>query len=188
TVYGIVKKSGGYIDVDSSPGKGTCFSICLPRVADESAAASGLAAPKPIPRGSETVLLIEDEEMVRKLASQMLKINGYHVLEARHGGEALLLCEQHKGRIHMMLTDVVMPQMSGRQLADRLRPLHPEMKVMYMSGYTDDVVLQAGLGAEFAFIQKPFLPDALARKVREVLDSTQVPPSQPAPLDPSGTK
>lgn len=121
-------------------------------------------------RGTETLLLVEDEEMVRNLARTILRSHGYTVLEARHGGEGLVLSEQHAGPIHLLVTDVVMPQMSGRQLVERLVPVRPEMKVLYLSGYTDTVVRQEVLEKEAAFLHKPFTPDALARKVRDVLD------------------
>jgi PAS domain S-box-containing protein len=170
TVYGIVKQSGGSIWLYSEPGHGTTFKIYLPRVDEEPEAMDkrGLVATQL--RGSETILLVEDEEMVRKLAREVLQRNGYTVLEASNGGEALLTCEQHQGPIHMMITDVVMPQMSGRQLVERLTPLCPHMKVMYMSGYTDNAILHAGLAPDEAFLQKPFMPDGLLRKVRDVLD------------------
>ena len=126
---------------------------------------------KDLPRGSETVLLVEDEEEVRKLAAQILQRQGYKVLEAPQGGDALLICEQHQTPVHLMLTDVVMPGMSGHQLAERLKSLQPQMKVLYMSGYTDNAIVQHGVLVEGVnYISKPFTVDALARKVREVLD------------------
>jgi CheY-like chemotaxis protein len=122
-------------------------------------------------KGTETILLVEDEEGVRELARDILQGHGYTVLEARNGGEALLACERHQGPIPLLLTDVVMPQMSGRQLAERLAPLHPEMKVLYMSGYTDDAVIRHGVrDAGIAFLQKPFTPATVSRAVRELLD------------------
>ena len=126
---------------------------------------------KEVVRGDETILVVEDEETVRKLAVRVLKRQGYKILEASEGGRALLLCEEFKDRIHLILTDVVMPGMSGRKLVDRLKEIHPEMKVLYMSGYTDNAILQHGILEEgINFIQKPFSMDGLARKVREVLD------------------
>jgi len=135
-------------------------------------------------RGSETVLLVEDEDGVRALIRQVLHKQGYTVLEARHGGEALLHCERHKGPIELLLTDVVLEQMSGRELAERLCPMRSEMKVLYVSGYTDDAIIHHGvLNPGTAFLQKPFTTEALARKIREVLaakvaESTPVAPTQ----------
>jgi two-component system cell cycle sensor histidine kinase/response regulator CckA len=170
TVYGIVKQSEGNIWVYSEPGKGTAFKIYLPRV-DEPIEVFKEKLVKDLPRGSETVLVVEDEEEVRNLAAQILQRQGYKVLEAPQGGDALLICEQHPNPIHLMLTDVVMPGMSGHQLAKRLKSLQPEMNVLYMSGYTDNAIVQHGIPGEGVnYIQKPFTVDALARKVREVLD------------------
>ena len=170
TVYGIVKQSGGNIWVYGEPEKGAAFKIYLPRV-DEPTEVFKEKLVKDLPRGSETVLLVEDEEEVRKLAAQILQRQGYKVLEAPQGGDALLICEQHQTPVHLMLTDVVMPGMSGHQLAERLKSLQPEMKVLYMSGYTDNTIIQHGVLVEGVnYISKPFTVDALARKVREVLD------------------
>ncbi|MGB9629058.1 MAG: response regulator, partial [Thermodesulfobacteriota bacterium] len=126
---------------------------------------------KEVPTGSETVLVVEDEEVVRKLAVRLLKRQGYRVLEASDGGQAFILCEKYRDSIHLILTDVVMPGISGRELAERLKLIHPEARVLYMSGYTDNVILHHGILEEgIAFIQKPFILEVLARKVREVLD------------------
>ena len=170
TVYGIVKQSGGYLDLESSPGAGSTFTIYLPRL---EAVVSPPKAKIPITasfRGEETILLVEDEGVLRSLLAKFLRLYGYTVLEARHGGEALLTCERHQGPIHVMVTDVVMPQMSGRELADRLTPLRPEMKILYMSGYTEDALVQHGVAdLSVAFLQKPFRPIELARRVHAVL-------------------
>jgi PAS domain S-box-containing protein len=170
TVYGIVKQSGGFIWVYSEVGHGTSFKIYLPRV-DEAAPALG-AAPALV-GGSETVLVAEDVTAVRDVASEMLRRHGYTVLEAADAETALRLARQHQGEIHLLLTDVVMPGASGRELADTLVKLRPNMKVLYMSGYTDDAVVRHGVLQEgIAFLQKPFTPDSLARKLRAVLDQT----------------
>ena len=172
TVYGIVKQSGGSIWVDSQPDQGTSFRIYLPRI-DEPMTGTGQKAVEPeSARGSETILVVEDDEMVRKLACQSLRIYGYQVVEAANAGEALLLGKAYQGPITLMLTDVVMPQMSGIELASRLSQLRPGMRVVYMSGYTDDAVLRHGaLDPALFFLQKPFTPGSLAEKVREALDS-----------------
>jgi two-component system, cell cycle sensor histidine kinase and response regulator CckA len=173
TVFGIVHQSGGVICVDSVVGSGTTFSIYFPVAAG---AVSQLPEPVSLERpsllGTETILLVEDEERVRLLARSILNKFGYVVLDAQSGGDALLLCEQHPGSIELLLTDVVMPRMSGRQLAERLSLIRPELKVLYMSGYTSDAVLRHGVrDATIAFIQKPITPGTLARRVREALDS-----------------
>jgi CheY-like chemotaxis protein len=171
TVFGIVQQSRGSIWVYSEVGKGTSFKVYLPIVE----AAIGEIHPSispPTLRGSETILLVEDEEQVRVVARGILKRQGYRVIEAQNGGDALLRCETHSGTIDLLLSDVVMPQMSGPELAKRLARARPTMKILCMSGYADDAVVRHGaLEAGIAFIQKPFTPDSLARKVREVLDS-----------------
>ncbi len=172
TVYGIVKQSGGSIEVDSTPGQGTTFKIYLPRPAREVAPANGASSERQIiPRGNGTVLLVEDEEAIRSLASLALRSAGYSVVEARDGEEALAVSEGHRGLIDLLVTDVVMPKLNGRQLADRLASTRPTLRVLYMSGYTDDAVLRYGVhrNAGMALLQKPFTPIVLARKAHEVL-------------------
>ncbi|HYK82683.1 MAG TPA: PAS domain S-box protein [Gemmatimonadales bacterium] len=172
TVYGIVKQSGGFIWVYSEVGHGTTFKIYLPRV-DEPAgvAAGGTAAPPPVVGGTETVLLAEDEAPVRAVARQVLERHGYQVLEAASAEAALDIANRYSGPIHLLLTDVIMPGLNGRELALRLATLRPEARVIYMSGYTDDAITRHGvLEAGQAYVQKPFTPDLIARKVREVLD------------------
>ena len=177
TVYGIVHQSGGHIHVYSEPGKGAAFTIYLPKAEEKAELEKTAELLTHSPIGSETILLAEDEEVVRNLVRTVLLRNGYTVLEARNGEDALLVSARNPGVIHLMLTDTVMPGMSGRELADKLAPTRPEMKVLYMSGYTRDSIIQHGvLEPGTAFIQKPFLPDALVRKVREVLRS-KLPPT-----------
>jgi len=168
-VYGIVQQSGGHVWVYSEPGHGTTFKIYLPRIPGDKSAVGAREEPAARP-GAETVLLVEDEEMVRRLVRSVLELKGYTVLEASGGEEALKIAREHDGLIELLVTDVVMPGMSGRQVAERLRPLRPETRVLFMSGYTDDVVVRHGiLDQEAAFIEKPFTPVGFAQKVREVL-------------------
>jgi CheY-like chemotaxis protein len=175
TVYGIIKQSGGYVWVYSEVGLGSSFKVYLPRV-DAPAEITSPVSPLPTRRGTETVLLVEDEDGVRALVRQVLHKHGYNVLEARNGGEALLMCERHQGDIDMLLTDVVLEQMGGRELAERLLQVRPEMKVLYVSGYADDAIVHHGvLKPGVAFLQKPFTTEALARKVRFVLDFVPAP-------------
>jgi hypothetical protein len=172
TVFGIVQQSGGNISVSSEPGQGTTFKVYLPQADSPCASGTFETTESRTRRGSETILLVEDEASVRALTRTILERNGYKVLEAQGGGDALLICEQHKGKIDVLVTDVVMPLMSGRELAERLHSLMPEMKTLYMSGYTDDAVFRHGvLNSGVAFLQKPITPETLTRKLREVIDT-----------------
>jgi PAS domain S-box-containing protein len=174
TVYGIVKQTGGYIWVYSEPGQGTVFKIYLPRLGSSTTGGAEPATAGRSPSGTETVLLVEDEPMVRSLLGGMLEKRGYRVLTAGSGEEAVVVASGDRGPIHLMVTDVVMPGLGGPELAKRLAPLHPELRVLYVSGYTDDAVLRHGVREGLAsFLQKPFTLDALARKIRDVLDRQQ---------------
>jgi PAS domain S-box-containing protein len=171
TVYGIVKQSGGSIWVYSEPGEGTTFEIYLPRLKVEVAPTEISVAETRAPRGSETILLVEDEEVVRGLAHQILEQAGYNVLDASGAEDAIRLCRARKEPIHLLLTDVVMPETSGKEIAHWLTSQQPATRVLFMSGYTDDAIVHRGVvDSGVQFIQKPFTPVALARKVREVLD------------------
>jgi PAS domain S-box-containing protein len=171
TVYGIVKQSGGHIYVQSEPGQGAVFSIYLPAAGAPLPARQAAADADHLPHGAEVVLLVEDGDEVRRLARQVLEAHGYRVLEAGHGDEALDVCARHPGRIHLLVTDMMMPKMSGRELAERLAPLHPGLRVVYLSGYTEHSGHHpAPLEGDRALLPRPFTPRALARKVREVLD------------------
>jgi PAS domain S-box-containing protein len=173
TVYGVVKQSGGYIWVYSEPGIGTTFKIYLPCAEEEKASAERPRSDtdRAATQGSEVVLLVEDENGVRELAREFLQINGYTVIEAPDGATALDLVAHHPQKIHLLMTDVVMPGMSGRQLADRMLELRPDMKVLFMSGYTDQAVVHQGiLDPDAVLLQKPFTMAALCSKLREILD------------------
>jgi CheY-like chemotaxis protein len=153
-------------------GEGTTFKIYLPQVDGVVESDEARHVPAGLLRGHETVLLAEDEEQVRQTTRTILEMDGYRVLEASGGSEALAIFKQHEGRIDLAITDVIMPQMSGQELAQNLKALCPDIKVLYVSGYTDDAIVRHGLlDEEIAFIQKPFTPEALSRKVREVLDA-----------------
>lgn len=172
TVLGIVEQSGGAIWCQSELGQGTRFHILLPAIAAEAGQEQSLSANSAeAPKGAAVVLLVEDEEMVRKLASTILKGRGYVVLEAHDGLDALAVSQAHVGTIDLLLSDVTMPELGGRELAERLLKSRPEIKVLFMSGHTQDVILREGVEAGAPFLQKPFMPKELAQKVREVLDS-----------------
>jgi CheY-like chemotaxis protein len=172
TVFGIVKQSRGGIQVYSEIGKGTTVKVYLPRI-HEVAPVEAEHVQTHATRGTETILLVEDEDMVRKLVRVTLEREGYTLLDAGGPDEAQRICENHQGFIHLMITDVVMPRSSGRELADRVALLRPEMKVLYMSGYTGNAILNSGVLDKAAnFLQKPFSPQMLARKVREVLEGS----------------
>jgi CheY-like chemotaxis protein len=181
-VYGIVKQNHGYIEVESQPGQGTTFKIYLPRLEEALEAPGARITPAARLEGSETILVVEDEEALRTLLCRFFRLYGYNVLEARHGGEALLICEQHQGPIHLMVTDVVMPQMSGKELADRLAPAHPEMTVFFMSGYTDSDLTSYGAPEPSQhFIPKPFRPMDLVKQVRDILNAPRGGPADAPP-------
>jgi two-component system, cell cycle sensor histidine kinase and response regulator CckA len=172
TVYGVVKQSGGYVWVYSEPGRGTSFKIYLPRIEEKVAPSGreGKSEPRVTPRGSETILLVEDEKGVRELAREYLTMSGYTVIEAEDGHTALELAAMHVGPIHLLLTDVVMPGISGRELAERVGQIRPEIKILYMSGYTDQAVVHHGiLENDAVLLQKPFTLTTLAAKLREIL-------------------
>ena len=171
TVHGIVKQSGGYVSVDSEVGRGTTFKIYLPQVDEEVVEVDTRASPTALLTGKETVLLVEDDNQVRSIAATALEMSGYDVLVAANGDEALLLCERSNRKIELLLTDVVMPRMSGQELSTRLLKMRPAMGVLYMSGYSENAIIHHGVmekGTEF--IEKPFSLEALTRKIRQVLD------------------
>jgi CheY-like chemotaxis protein len=175
TVYGVVKQSGGFVWVESTPGNGATFEIYLPRATETLSKADVEANPSTILRGSETILVVEDEPDVRDLACEFLKVSGYSVLEARNGLEAIEVLARHSGTIHLVLSDVVMPKMGGTELADRLRTLRPDTKVVLMSGYSEyfngprDPNISPAL-----MLQKPFSRASLLEKIREALSGNTV--------------
>ena len=172
TVYGIVQQSGGSIWVYSELNRGTSFKVYLPQLEAPVTTRERKSSEEAVPRGSETVLLVEDEEVVRGLAAHILEDAGYNVIKARGGDEAIQLCKKQNGRIDLLLTDVVMPEISGKEVAQRVTALLPHLKVLFMSGYTDEAIVHHGvLDSSVEFIQKPFTPLGLSKKVREVLDA-----------------
>jgi two-component system cell cycle sensor histidine kinase/response regulator CckA len=171
TVYGIVKQSAGYTYVDSEPGRGTTFKVCLPRVRGE-AEVLRRAEPSSIRGGSETILLVEDNKPLRDLTREMLEGLGYAVLDSGRPFEAIRTAERHQGRIALLITDILMPEVNGRVLAETLTAVRSEMKVLYISGYTDNASVEHGeLETGYPLLEKPFTRDALAQRVRELLDS-----------------
>jgi CheY-like chemotaxis protein len=172
TVHGVVTESGGTIECLSEPGRGTTFTISLPRVRTAVAPVADQWVYTDLPRGTETVLLVEDDGDIREIAREILSVQGYAVLEGADAHRALQIAKDHRGPIHLLLTDIVMPGMGGRKLSEELRAGRPGLKVVYMSGHADDVVVQSGvLHHGLAFLRKPFTPLGLARKVRETLDT-----------------
>jgi CheY-like chemotaxis protein len=170
TVYGIVKQSGGFIFAHSEMGDGTSFRIYLPRVEDPAEHSGPVKNPAAAAGGSETVLLVEDEESVRQLVRDTLAGKGYKVIEAPNGEAGLKVSEEHSGTIEILITDVVMPGIGGRELAQRVSAARPNIKVLFLSGYTEDAIIHEGvLEPGTAFLQKPFTLQMLSRKVREVL-------------------
>jgi len=172
TVHRIIKENGGDVWVQSGLGQGATFTICLPSGPHPAHRRAETAPPRAQTSGSETLLLVEDEDGVRRLLNHVLNKRGYKVIEASNGEEALRLFERRGSEIQLVLTDMVMPHMGGRQLGERLRELDPHVKIIYMSGYTDDVLVRTGaLGPGMSFLQKPLRPEVLAAKVREALDA-----------------
>jgi CheY-like chemotaxis protein len=172
TVYGIVKQSGGHISVESALGEGTTFSVYLPRVEQAKVGENRATESTAAARGKETILLVEDAGALREVTREFLQEAGYSVLEAGDAAEALAMAERYKEEISLLITDVVLPGINGRALAERLISRRPGTRVLYISGYTNDATVRHGvLRSELAFLEKPFTQDALTHKVREILDA-----------------
>jgi CheY-like chemotaxis protein len=174
TCQTIVQQSGGHIDVDSEVGRGTTFKIYFPRVEQPLDAVARAIPTGPLPRGTETLLIVEDEPSVRHLAAGVLEAQGYTVLRANNGQDALQVAQEHKGSpIRLVITDVIMPVMGGKVMAEWLKTIYPYLKILFTSGYTDDAIAQLGvLAPGVAFLPKPYTPAVLAHKVRELLDKS----------------
>jgi len=171
TVYGVVQQSGGHVSVYSEPGRGSTFKVYLPRAGDVVEAQAVSPVQQPAMRGKETILVAEDDGQVRDLAVAILKACGYLVLELEHANDAERVCQHHGGEIDLLLTDVVMREVSGPELARRVQKVRPDIKVLFMSGYTDSAIVHQGvLDPGIAFLPKPFTPSTLAGRVRQVLD------------------
>lgn len=171
TIYGIVKQSGGFIWVYSEEGRGTAFKVYLPRVLSPLVEAEASQRRAEIGKGTETILVVEDAEPLRALTAEFLTASGYPVLEAANGDEALRIARAYRGRIDLILTDVVMPHMGGKPLAEQMAQIRPRTRVLYMSGYPDDGIVQAGILAnDVTLLEKPFTREILSKRVRQVLD------------------
>jgi len=180
TVYGLVKQSNGCVYVHSEPGRGSAFQLFFPTMETESPVLEKKPERSGRVAGEGTILVVEDEESVRRLILSTLKQAGYETLSAGNGTDALEVAARHEGRIHLVLSDVVMPHMSGRALTERLRQFCPDFKVLYMSGYNEETIQNCGIaGPDGNVLQKPFTPDALVRKIREILEEDKVSPSVP---------
>jgi two-component system, cell cycle sensor histidine kinase and response regulator CckA len=170
TVYGIVRQSSGFIQVRSEMGKGTAFTIYIPQAASEAYHADGSLKDDIDRSGSETILLVEDDAAVRELIAKVLSDRGYRLLDAANGKEALRIAQEFSGEIHLILTDIVMPEMSGMELVSRIAQARPAARALFVSGYIGEAIDQAGLNPTIAILTKPFTPVSLLRKVREVID------------------